>query len=295
MEVRYFHRYTGETETEKVYGDRAIRWLYGARMGRGLGTILAKKWFSHLYGFFQDTPLSKGKIATFVEDFGIPMEDFLPDEKSDGIDPYPSFNRFFVRRFREGKRPFVQGNRMAAFGEARYLGYEALDGGLPVKGVVAGAGGLLGQARWKDVFEGGPALVARLCPVDYHRFHFPDDGRIVDSYPVSGRLHSVNPMAIGARRDILSTNERRVSILETAVFGRIAYIEIGAMCVGRIVETFGGTDFKRGDEKGYFLFGASSIVLLGEKDRWKPDEDILAKSREGLETYVRLGDGIARC
>jgi phosphatidylserine decarboxylase len=163
-----------------------------------------------------------------------------------------------------------------------------------VKGEHLTAEALLGgDARG---FAGGPLFIARLCPTDYHRYHYPDDGRTLESFPVRGALHSVNPAALAFRGDILSTNERHVSILETKHFGKLAYIEVGALMVGLIRQTHDEKQpFHRGDEKGTFLFGASTVVLLGEKGAWIPDADLLEQtSTHRRETLVRLGQGIAK-
>ena len=132
--------------------------------------------------------------------------------------------------------------------------------------------------------------MARLCPTDYHRFHFPDGGRVLERYSLPGRLHSVNPIALKRRGDIFFTNKRDISILETENFGKLAYIEVGAICVGKIVQSHRQGDFRRGEEKGYFLFGGSSVIVMGLPGRWVPSEDVLRHTKEGMETYVRLGD-----
>jgi phosphatidylserine decarboxylase len=134
--------------------------------------------------------------------------------------------------------------------------------------------------------------VARLCPVDYHRFHFPDDGRILDHYRIPGFYHSVNPLALKKKSDIFITNERHVTSLDTVNFGKLAYIEVGALCVGKIVQSFTDKVFKRGEEKGYFLFGASTVVLVGQKGLWSPSQDVLENTEKGLETYIKLGDQV---
>ena len=109
-----------------------------------------------------------------------------------------------------------------------------------------------------------------------------------------GRFHSVNPLALEFRGDIFATNERQVSLLETKNFGKLAYVEVGAVCVGLIVQTHPTEgSFKRGEEKGYFLFGASTVIVLGEKGKWKPSSDILEQTALGRETLVRLGSEVA--
>ena len=229
-----------------------------------------------------------------MEEFGVDLGEFLPEAGRERSDPYSSFNHFFIRRFQHGRRPFVDGNNLAAFAEGRYIGHDRVDDSLvlPVKGTNLNPTKLLGRTKWEATFRDGPLLIARLCPVDYHRFHFPDDGQLVDHYTVAGRLHSVNPWALEKKSDIFFTNERHISILETRHFGKLASIEIGALCVGHIVQSAPSNEFKRGEEKGYFLFGASSIILLGEKGKWYPSEDITQHTERSMETYIRLGDRV---
>jgi phosphatidylserine decarboxylase len=143
-------------------------------------------------------------------------------------------------------------------------------------------------------FDGGPGFIARLCPVDYHRFHFPDSGKVISETRLTGPLHSVNPVALAARGDLLFRNERVVTVIETENFGAIAYVEVGAICVGKIVQTYGDPSrVERGEEKGYFLFGGSTVIVIGEAGKFTIDSDLLAKSREGTECLIRLGEGIA--
>jgi phosphatidylserine decarboxylase len=165
---------------------------------------------------------------------------------------------------------------------------------VPVKGTALSAGALLENEKWSKVFEGGPLLLARLCPTDYHRFHFPDKGQIIETYSIHGKLHSVNPLALKYKQEIFITNERQVSILDTENFGKLAYIEVGALCVGRIVQTYGTRKhFYRGEEKGYFLFGGSTVIVLGEPGSWIPDHDLLRQTEQGRETLIRLGEQVA--
>ncbi len=296
MKIRYYNRYTKNIETEAVYGDKAIQWMYQNFWGKCFGVILTMKFCSVIYGFFQNLSLSKKTIKPFVEKFNIPLDDFIPQEGRKSNDPYSSFNHFFIRRFHKNKRNFIDAPSLAAFSEGRYFGHKYLnnDISVPVKGDFLSLKDLLQKDKWCTFFENGPILIARLCPVDYHRFHFPDDGVLLDHYPIQGKLHSVNPMAVKRYASIFCTNKRIVSVLETVNFGKIAYIEIGAVCVGRIVHTFQDTLFKRGQEKGYFLFGGSTIIVVGQKGQWVPSNDILQHTHKGRETYIHLGDSVGQ-
>lgn len=296
MEIQYYNRSKSQMEIEKVYGDKAVKWLYESTMGKAMAEILVRPAFSRVYGKIQGASFTKRKVAPFIKNFDIQMQDFLPTEGRPESDPYGSFNEFFIRRLKSGARHFVTDkNRMPAFSEARYFGHAAIDDSvtIPVKGAYLKAKDMIGETQWTDCFEGGPFLVARLCPVDYHRFHYPDDGEVLNFRPVQGVLHSVNPIALKKKDDIFITNERHVTILQTENFGKLAYIEVGAICVGKIVQTTDLTKFKRGDEKGYFLFGGSTVVVLGEKGAWSPSADILENTKKGIEVYLKLGEEVA--
>jgi phosphatidylserine decarboxylase len=289
--------------TEKIFGEIGVRLLYENPLGSLLeSTLLSRSWFSKAYGLYQSSPLSRPAIAPFIEAFNIPMEEYEAG-------PFSTFNDFFIRKLKTGVRPFeAESGRLSAPAEGRYLVFPSVTEStrLPVKGATLDGPALLGahlrevdrrvglRSTDLDSFRGGPGFIARLCPVDYHRFHFPDAGKIVAEDRIPGPLHSVNPIALGKRGDLLFRNERRVSILETKNFGRLAYVEVGAICVGKIVQSFpGGRDFRRGEEKGYFLFGGSTVIVLGEPGRFEFDPDLVEKSAAGVECLVRLGEGIA--
>jgi phosphatidylserine decarboxylase len=298
-EIKYFDRKTGKTETEKVYGDWFIKLLYTSTPGQKMGSLLTNKYFSKAYGAIQDLPSSSRKVRPFIEKFQIPIDEFEPGTRPslDKRDSYKTFNEFFIRRFKLGKRSFISDpRRMPAFAEARYVGFEAIDEKtvFPVKGNYLKAKDLLSNDHLAKIFEGGPLLIARLCPVDYHRYHYPDNGRLLDNFRIHGLYDSVNPFALKIKNQIFIKNERHVSILQTENFGRLAYIEVGAICVGKIVQTHRwNKPFLRGEEKGYFLFGGSTVVLMGEKGFWKPSSDILTNTQKGIETYLQLGTEVA--
>lgn len=292
MEIKYFNRESGQLEVEKVYGDAAVKWMYESASGKLLSRILVKAPLSIAYGQVQNMFLSKGKIAPFIKNFDINMDEYLPQDGMDIEDPYTTFNNFFIRKFKDGKRNFVEGSQFPAPAEARYFGYESINSNevVPVKGDFLSPEALISNPKWNDTFKEGPLLLARLCPVDYHRFHYPDNGKIIERFRVAGALHSVNPLALKAKPDVLVTNERQVTILETENFGKVAYIEVGAMCVGKIVHSAKGEEFSRGDEKGYFLFGGSTVIVVGEKGKWKPSQDLITNTKNGNEVYLKLGN-----
>jgi len=290
--IVFWDRATQSYKEEKVYGNHWLKLVYETRLGQVLAdNVFSKRWLSYLVGKYESSEMSRRKISSFIEDFSIDMNEF--EEKE-----YGSFNDFFIRKFKDDKRPFVEAqNILPAPAEARYFAYNRLDLNqkFSIKGLSLDALAILKEPQWAKEFEGGPVLIARLCPTDYHRFHFPDDGTYRANYRISGNYHSVNPVALSAKENVFGINERHVSILDTKNFGLLGYVEVGAMCVGKIIQSHPWAKaFKRGQEKGYFLFGASTVLLFGQKDAWLPDADLIERTERHHETLIRLGDGMGR-
>ena len=246
--------------------------------------------YDWLVAAYQDTRLSARKIEPFIKKHNIDMSEFEPG-------PYETYADFFERSFRPGARTFpVDAARMGAFAEARYFAWDKLLSGqeFPVKGHSLSAENLLGSVDRARPFEGGPVILARLSPVDYHHLHYPDDGITIENHRLGKRLWTINSNALRNQPDILFRNERKAQILETKNFGRLGFIEIGALSVGRIVQGHPlDRPFARGEQKSVFRFGGSAVVLFGEPGSWRPSADLLQKTSEGVETLVRLGDEIA--
>jgi phosphatidylserine decarboxylase len=243
--------------------------------------------YDWLLAAYQNTRRSARQIAPFIKKHDIDMSEFKPVI-------YASFADFFDREFRPGVRPFVTSpNEMAAFAEARYFGWERVspDQQLPVKGRSLNPEQILGSATRAGRFIGGPVLLARLSPMDYHHVHYPDDGTTLETDRIGRSLWTVQWHALQNQPDILLRNERQINILDTRNFGRLALVEVGAMSVGRIVQVHPyTTPFQRGEEKSVFKFGGSAIVVFGEAGRWQPADDILHHTQECIETLVRLGE-----
>jgi phosphatidylserine decarboxylase len=277
-------------EEEKVFGRAFVELLYGNALGRVVAPLLTHNTLlSKAYGWWQSQKFSARKIDRFVKSFEIRLEDY------EGY-PYTSFNDFFIRPFKSGKRPFVQGSAMPAFCEARYSFFEksTREQRLGIKGSFLNPAEILGDSQLASKFMGGPLAVARLCPVDYHRYHFPDSGRILESKRIPGKLDSVNPMSLLKLPGVFSENERHLVIIETDNFGTLAFVDVGAICVGKIVQHHAvGNSFKRGEERGYFLFGGSTVIVFGEAGRfsWRPD--LVEKCKEDWEVWMPLGSQIA--
>ena len=141
-------------------------------------------------------------------------------------------------------------------------------------------------------YEDGSMIVIRLAPYDYHRFHFPVGGRVSPVVRIKGDYYSVNPIALHKMVDIFCRNKREYVVISNPVFGEVVMAEVGATMVGSIVRTYNGNVVEKGQEKGYFKFGGSTVVLFFEEDKIKIDNDLLENTENNLETAVKMGERI---
>lgn len=291
--IPLYDRQTGQIRHEVVYERWFMDRFYGTRVGRWLtALLLTPRPFSRLYGRIQRRPGTRKKIAPFVERYGID-----PTESEHPPAAYPSFAAFFARRIRPERRPIHPDLRaLIAPADGRLLHFPVREGRVyPVKGARFALDELAPGAADASRFEGGTCLVLRLAPSDYHRFCFVDDAVQSPVRVVAGRLHSVSPLALRHGLRVFQGNHRHHCILETRRFGPVLQIEVGALTVGSIRQNHpDGGPVRRGEEKGWFELGGSTLVLVFEPGRVVVDEDIREQSRAGVETLVRMGEAIGR-
>ncbi len=290
--IKYYNRSTKDYEIEKVAGERYLNWTYSSPAGmRLLELLIKKKLFSKLYGYTCDRPSSIKKIAPFIKDLNIDMKESLQQPSS-----FKSFNEFFTRKLTQEARPIdLNNNSFISFGDGRLFAYENIDLNniIQVKGYNYSLKELLQNDEAAGDYNNGTCLVLRLCPTDYHRFHFIDNGSCSESIKVSGDYYSVNPVALKRIPRLYCRNKREWSIFHSENFGDIIYAEIGATCVGSIIQTYTPeAPVKKGDEKGYFKFGGSTVIMFIEKGRIQMDEDIIKQTNLCFETKVKLGEKI---
>jgi phosphatidylserine decarboxylase len=291
--IRYFNRHTGQFETEKVYGEGFLRWTYQHPLGAAaLWALVKRPVFSAWYGWRMSRAASAARVAPFIAKYGLEAGDFL-----DPADSYRSFNEFFFRKLRPQARPVDDDPESVVFpADGRHLGFErasAVDG-VFVKGQKFDLEALLGDRALAARHADGALVLSRLCPVDYHRFHFPAAGRAGGPRLVDGPLFSVSPIALRRRLSYLWTNKRMITRLETARFGTITLLEIGATCVGTIRQTFmPDSEVAKGAEKGYFAFGGSSTLTLFEPGAVTLEADLVTHSRNQTELYAMVGSRMA--
>jgi phosphatidylserine decarboxylase len=287
--IRYFNRHTGKIETEQVYGEGFLRWSYGNPLGAiSLNAFVKRPFFSRWYGRRMSQPTSTARIAPFISQYGLDPADF-----ADSPDSYGSFNDFFFRKLKPASRPIDPDDSSVVFpADGRHLGFSHASEieGVFVKGQKFDLASMLGDRRLADQYENGSLVLSRLCPVDYHRFHFPAAGIPEETRVIDGPLFSVSPIALRQRLAYLWTNKRAITKLRTEPFGTVLLLEIGATCVGTIQQTFTpGKPVDKGAEKGYFAFGGSSTLTLFEPGAVTLEADLLENSARQIELYARIG------
>jgi phosphatidylserine decarboxylase len=212
------------------------------------------------------------------------------------VNEFSSFNDFFIRELTSEARPINKdGNILISPSDGRITAYEniELDNIVQIKGFTYSLRELINDDAVADKYENGICLILRLCPTDYHRFHFVDSGIPCENHYIQGYYYSVNPIALKSVSKLFCQNKREWSLFKSDNFKDILHIEVGATCVGSILQTYTpNITVNKGDEKGYFKFGGSTTILFFEKDTVKIDSDILEQSKLGFECKVQLGEGI---
>jgi phosphatidylserine decarboxylase len=295
--ILYYNRYTKTVETEKVFGEGWLRFAYDNPAGRFFVWAMARRaLFSQFYGAKMNNPVSALRILPFIAKYGIDVDEFAKSPFD-----YKTFNEFFFRALKPGVRPVAAGEKVAVFpADGRHLAFPDVTTapGFYVKGATFTLAEMLGEAKLPEnqrtlahAFARGSMLISRLCPVDYHRFHFPVSGIPAESRAIDGWLYSVSPVALRRNLRYLVANKRQVTLIESPAFGQVAMVEVGATNVGSIRQTYvPGRPMTKGDEKGMFAFGGSCVVTIFQRGRITFDADIVAQSAQHLETYAKVGD-----
>lgn len=281
--MKVFDRRTGRLVTEVEPLSKPLDFLYGTIPGRALLKIAVSPVFSEMAAYYRNSPLSRKDIDIFCEKYSIVAEN---------IANFRNFNEFFSRKrefsmsAKEFEVPAVADSRLAVY---------PIDGDLriAVKRSEYLLSEILGSRSLAAKYAGGVCFVFRLALTDCHRYLFPDDGVLHKRWKIRGELHTVR--AISEKYRVFSRNTREISVLKTRHFGMVTQIEVGAMLTGKI-RNHPITEFAKGEEKGYFEYGGSTVILLFpklENGFIEPDPDILENSKNGIETLVELGERVA--
>jgi len=262
---------------------KSVNFLYNTVPGRVLLRLLIKTTISKTAGLIMSSPVSSLFIKGFIKRNNINMDEYK-DEM------YRSFNDFFIRESSEGFRSFPGcDNDLASPCDGKLTAYSvSTDSVFDIKNSKYSIEDLLQNRELAGEYSGGICLIFRLTPDDYHRYAFIDDGEVVTRKIIKGKLHTVQPIACQVI-DVHCQNSREYVVLETVNFGKIIQLEVGALFVGKITNHNQNRIVKRGDEKGMFQFGGSTIIMLFKDKTIVLDEAIYKNTFDDIETIVTMG------
>lgn len=286
--IQYYERESGQLKTEKVAGEKWLVWLYYNPIGEAtLWTLAKRKLVSSIYGKMMDRTSSTKRIQPFIEDFDIEMSSVQEQE-------FKNFNDFFTRKLKDNARPVDTSlNIVISPADGKIMAYADISNSdFIIKGFRFDVSSFLDNPVLAQKYLEGTLIIIRLAPVDYHRFHFPVSGNLTPDKKIAGDYYSVNPFALRKKAEIFFLNKREYTIISNPLFGDVIMAEVGATMVGGIVQTYKGNSAKKGEEKGYFKFGGSTVVLLFEKSKIDIDKDILINTANGYETAIKMGERI---
>ena len=276
-----------EKQLVRVPADTAgLKFLYETVPGRVLLKLLSARGVSKFAGHLMDSRLSRPIIPGFIRKNHIDLSDYLEEE-------YPSFNAFFCRRVRPEARPVAGGDCVICPCDGLMSVYPITDDTvLPVKQSAYTLEALLKDASLARKFAGGTCFVFRLCVNHYHRYCYPVSGEKGGNRFLPGVLHTVRPIAL-RNRPVFAENCREYTVTDTERYGRVLQMEVGAMLVGKILNNDGVGYVKKGAEKGCFLYGGSTIILLFQKDAVRFPEWYLESGSDAVEIPVKCGEWLA--
>lgn len=269
--------------------DQLLDWMYNHTIGRMLLKVLINPLLSKAGGMLLNTKLSAVLIRPFIRANGIQMKDYETKH-------YKSYNDFFTRKIRPEKRPIIEDyDWMISPSDGKVTAYP-IDEQLvfKVKNTWYSVKSLLKNPLLAAAYRGGTCVIIRLTVDDYHRYCYVDGGHKGRNHAVPGALHTVNPVA-NDFVPIFKENAREYTTLFTDNFGAITQVEVGALMVGKITNCHKDAAlFRKGQEKGYFEFGGSTIILLIEKDSVDILPSLFENTKLGYETVVKMGEPIGK-
>ncbi|OCX50447.1 hypothetical protein BEL04_21950 [Mucilaginibacter sp. PPCGB 2223] len=291
MAVYIYDRKTKKTIEENAFKVDGLIFLYKTLAGKLLTNLVLKRRFvSTAYGRVMKGKKSLKQIPKFIKHYDIDVSEIKRP-----LNSFVSFNDFFIRELKPSARPIDQTpGHLISPADSRLIIWDLnkVDQ-VPVKGYWYQLNDLVKDKALADEFADGWCFVYRLAPSDYHRYGYIDNGRQDRVQKIKGILHSVNRIALAETSSVMAKNYRELTVLHTENFGTVLHIEVGALFVGKVVQRqYGAYTFKRGEEKGWFEFGGSTVIQLFKKGSIVPDADIIEQSGKNTEVLVKIGEKV---
>ncbi len=279
---RLGNEYEHTTEQDRFLAD-----AYESVVGRALMKFLCNPVFSKVGRIVLESELSAKAVKWFADKNNIDMSEYEDKE-------YVSFNDFFTRKIKADKR-FVtkDDNILISPSDGKVSAYRiTADSRFTVKNSVYSVASLLRDSKLAKRYEGGTALIIRLSVDDYHRYCYPCNGIKSHNRSINGMLHTVNPV-VSEYIPVYKENSREYTMIRSDNFGDVIQMEVGALLVGKITNAHKDVcRVTRGEEKGYFEFGGSTIILLLEQDKVNVSADLFENTKEDFETKVKQGEAL---
>lgn len=267
--------------------DKFLSEAYRTAVGRALMKFLCNPVFSKVGRIVLESRFSAGAVAWFAKKNNMDLSEY--EEKE-----YASFNDFFTRKIKQGKRFVTKDDRiLVSPADGKVSAYKITDyRTFKIKNSIYTVNTLLRDNKLAKRYEGGIAVIIRLSVDNYHRYCYPCNGIKSHNRFIRGMLHTVNPL-VSEYIPVYKENSREYCMIMSDNFGDVIQMEIGAMLVGKITNIHKDTcRVNRGDEKGYFEFGGSTIILLLEKDKVNVCADLIENTKKGFETVIKQGESI---
>ena len=266
---------------------KGANFLYRNTFGKIILKVATKRFVSKIGGFYMNKKISTKHIKNFIIDNKIDMSEYKEEK-------YKSFNEFFSRKIIEGKRNFSNDKKdFCAPCDSKVLAFKIdKKSEFIIKGKKYTLERILRDNNLAKKYENGYFIVFRLSVDDYHRYAYIDNGEVISRKEINGKFHTVGPIAFENNK-VYQENQREYELMKTDNFGEIIQMEVGALMVGKI-KNYKKEKFKRGEEKGYFLFGGSTVIIIVNEKVIRIDEDILKNSKNEIETKVQQGERVAR-
>ncbi|RKR80953.1 phosphatidylserine decarboxylase [Mucilaginibacter gracilis] len=291
MPVYVYDRQSKKTIEEHAIKLGGLMFLYKTLTGKLLTNLVLKRRFiSKSYGRVMDGKRSLKQIPKFIEHYKLDV-----NEIKRPLSSFKSFNDFFIRELKPEARPIdMVAEHLISAADSRLMIWDLSKAEqLPVKGYWYKLNDLVKDKALEQEYAGGWCYMYRLAPQDFHRYGYIDNGKQEQVRKIKGILHSVNRIALAETKSVMAKNYRELTVLHTENFGKVIHIEVGALFVGKIVQRYNSAyTFKRGEEKGWFEFGGSTVIQLFKKDAIVPDADIIEQSIKGIETLVKIGEKV---
>lgn len=268
-----------------------LRFLYRTVPGRMILKLLVHPRVSVAAGHFLSLGLSKLFVPWYVRKNHIDMKNVVIPSGG-----FSSFNDFFTRRLNTGGGFKAESGYVISPCDGFLTPLDiSKDRIFDIKNAEYTLEDLLKSKGLSERFKDGTAFVFRLTPANYHRYCYGVPGRILASRRIEGVLHCVRPVALGTF-PVFVQNSREYQVIRARDFGTVVQMEIGALLVGKIKNypvSPGKSRVLAGEEKGYFEFGGSTILLLFQKDAVLVKEELYRRLDANAEIPVHIGETVA--